>query len=69
LAFADEIELDPHGIAEVLERGDSPALRLIIAFCHSIAQRTASTTPRHSASAPLPVRFTTRHCAPKWCDQ
>src|SRR5438034_1590805 len=37
-----------------------PVLRSIIAFCTSMAQRTASTTLRNSTSAPSPVRFTTR---------
>ena len=38
----------------------TPALRSTIAFCTSMAQRTASTTLRNSTSAPSPVRLTTR---------
>src|SRR5271165_2593999 len=37
-----------------------PELRSTMAFCTSMAQRTASTTLRNSTSAPSPVRFTTR---------
>ena len=40
-----------------------PALRSTIAFCISIAQRTASTTLRNSTMAPSPVLLTTR---PLW---
>ena len=38
-------------------------MRSTIAFCTSMAQRTASTTLRNSTSAPSPVRLTTR---PLW---
>ena len=41
----------------------TPALRSIMPFCTSTAQRTASTTLRNSTRAPSPVRFTTR---PAW---
>src|SRR5271166_46714 len=37
-----------------------PALRSTMAFCTSMAQRTASTTLRNSTRAPSPVRFMTR---------
>ena len=37
-----------------------PALRSTMAFCTSMAQRTASSTLRNSTSAPSPVRFMTR---------
>ena len=40
--------------------GGRPALRSIMPFCTSMAQRTASTTLRKSTSAPSPVRLTTR---------
>ena len=38
----------------------TPALRSTMAFCTSIAQRTASTTLRNSTIEPSPVRLTTR---------
>ncbi len=38
----------------------TPALRSIMPFCTSMAQRTASTTLRNSTSAPSPVRLITR---------
>src|SRR5271165_3152848 len=37
----------------------TPALRSTIAFCASMAQRTASTTLRNLTSAPSPVRLNT----------
>ncbi len=43
--------------------GGRPALRSIMPFCTSTAQRTASTTLRNSTIAPSPVRLTTR---PLW---
>src|SRR4051794_31551760 len=43
--------------------GGNPALRSIIEFWISMAQRTASTTLRNSTMAPSPVRFTIR---PLW---
>ena len=40
--------------------GGRPALRSTMAFCTSMAQRTASTTLRNSMRLPSPVRLTTR---------
>jgi hypothetical protein len=40
--------------------GRQAGVRSTMAFCTSMAQRTASTTLRNSTSEPSPVRLTTR---------